>query len=439
MESFIPNSRVSVDKQCHMYMSSITGPRLKMSNCELTQILDRPDLTYHFGDTVLGAVEVYVASKCVCRWLVLELEWRTHGRGDQDWGLHQRLKLFEGEWEPGWVYRYPFAFTAPNGPATYHGHNLNVDWYVRARADLDGLSKKMIERDILLIPAKPPAMDPTTSVPERLGQTPVNLGPAYRSPSTEVISERVAPGTDTLSRAKWLFFLAPFPIAFRLITYLDLIQPNPLEWIIEFIGLFVLMECLPLIIGDWMPRIGAWKFFFSAIFAFLLIATPLVLAQYSPILAPIAFGTIMAVVGLYLLFKSRRLRALGQIFIAIRPTVVKPGGNVFCQVTFKRPVIGIRPSVRATLMAREHISVGNQSRAFFIPGHVAYEKTCPLPMDPFASSGDTRTFEAPLAIPEDAPFTFSSWSNRLMWEVVLQVSANGVPAWNVSYPATVQP
>src|SRR4051812_37999520 len=107
-----------------------------MSTCELRIDLDRPDPVYSPGEPIRGRVEVRAEADCRCRRLTLTREWRTHGRGNRAAGGRLELGLFEGAWRPGEVAVYPFELDAPSGPFTYHGHYLNVDWYLRARADV---------------------------------------------------------------------------------------------------------------------------------------------------------------------------------------------------------------------------------------------------------------------------------------------------------------
>lgn len=107
-----------------------------MSKCTILVELDEPTRQYVPGATVRGEVQVRVNSDCKCDVLTIELAWETHGRGNHAEGVHMLEVPFQGTWTDGEEYRYPFEFVLPNGPYSYHGHYLNVDWYVRAKADI---------------------------------------------------------------------------------------------------------------------------------------------------------------------------------------------------------------------------------------------------------------------------------------------------------------
>ncbi|MGM0557831.1 MAG: hypothetical protein ACQEVA_15710 [Myxococcota bacterium] len=106
-----------------------------MAKCDLSVVLDEPNRTFEPGDRVTGRVVVDVDKAVRCDGLTVTHQWKTHGRGNVDRGAVGAETLFAGEWEPG-RYEYAFDFGQPPGPETYHGHNLNVDWYVHATADI---------------------------------------------------------------------------------------------------------------------------------------------------------------------------------------------------------------------------------------------------------------------------------------------------------------
>lgn len=107
-----------------------------MAKCELKVVLDEPGRVVRVGERVTGHVEVDVGAACTCNGLTLTQQWRTHGRGNTVSRPGEPLTLFTGEWRPGEVHRYPFEVQAQPGPLTYHGHYVNVDWYLEAHADI---------------------------------------------------------------------------------------------------------------------------------------------------------------------------------------------------------------------------------------------------------------------------------------------------------------
>ncbi len=107
-----------------------------MTKCDLEIVLDDPERVYRPGDKVRGQVLVVVNDECRCDELTLRSHWRTHGRGNRTGGKGVRIDLHQGLWIPGEEHAYPFEIEVPPGPFTYHGHLINVDWYLEARADI---------------------------------------------------------------------------------------------------------------------------------------------------------------------------------------------------------------------------------------------------------------------------------------------------------------
>jgi hypothetical protein len=106
-----------------------------VAKCDLDITLDEPNRTFEPGDRVTGRVIVDVDKSVRCDGLTVTHLWKTHGRGNTDRGEVGAETLFTGEWESG-RYEYEFDFEQPPGPQTYHGENLNVDWYVHVTADI---------------------------------------------------------------------------------------------------------------------------------------------------------------------------------------------------------------------------------------------------------------------------------------------------------------
>lgn len=121
-----------------------------MSKCDLQVVLDEPGRAFQVGDRITGHVEVAVNAACTCNGLSVTQRWRTHGRGNRAYGSGETLTLFTGEWQPGEVHSFPFEFQAPAGPLTYHGHYLNVDWYLEAQADIPWALDPKAEVEYLL-------------------------------------------------------------------------------------------------------------------------------------------------------------------------------------------------------------------------------------------------------------------------------------------------
>jgi hypothetical protein len=139
-----------------------------LSKCDLEILLDRPDRAYRPGATIRGMVGVTVNKDCTCNGLTLTREWRTHGRGNRSRGGKEADVLFEGEWKAGEQHVHPFEIEVPDGPLTYHGHHLNVDWYLDARADIPwALDPKASEEFVVLPGQRPPRHRGPLFVPGR--------------------------------------------------------------------------------------------------------------------------------------------------------------------------------------------------------------------------------------------------------------------------------
>ena len=128
------------------------GPEKKpMSNCDLEIEFEPSSRIFRGGDPVRGTVIAHVTEDVHCRALRFEAFWETHGRGNVDHGNVDQTILFEGQWNQGESYRYPFTFVAPAFPPTLRGKSLNVDHYVQVSADLDQGPGAMVREDYLLL------------------------------------------------------------------------------------------------------------------------------------------------------------------------------------------------------------------------------------------------------------------------------------------------
>jgi len=125
---------------------------LAMSKCDLSIELESGAVRYQPGDVVRGHVLVDVDAECTCKKLNVVLQWRTPRRGHlrADKGEPLKQTLFEGVWRPGEQQGYPFEFTVPDGPLSYHGEILNIDWYINATADIPRAFDQKAEAEIFV-------------------------------------------------------------------------------------------------------------------------------------------------------------------------------------------------------------------------------------------------------------------------------------------------
>ena len=89
------------------------------------------------GDKIVGTVYVQVDRAQDSARVSLSRKWRTSGRPGSRSGGSDEILLFEGKWDSEGTYEYPFIFHVPPGPYTYHGHLVNVDWFLCAEVDFD--------------------------------------------------------------------------------------------------------------------------------------------------------------------------------------------------------------------------------------------------------------------------------------------------------------
>lgn len=119
-----------------------------MSKCDLRVELQNNG-PIRAGDTIHGVLHADVDSPVRCDGLTVSLGWRTHGRGNTDRGTVDSAQLFAGQWAVG-QHRYPFSFSLPYGPLTYRGELVNIDWQVKARADIPWAFDPKAEADFVV-------------------------------------------------------------------------------------------------------------------------------------------------------------------------------------------------------------------------------------------------------------------------------------------------
>lgn len=103
---------------------------------EVRVVFDRASRKFVSEETIAGHIEVVIGETTHCEELIISLAWCTRGHGNPvlgEWGV---IRLFEGTWEPG-TYRYPFTLVAPNGPFSYNGYFLDVEWLLHAHANIE--------------------------------------------------------------------------------------------------------------------------------------------------------------------------------------------------------------------------------------------------------------------------------------------------------------
>jgi hypothetical protein len=126
-----------------------------MAKCDLQILLDRPDRTYKFGEPISGAIKISTQEDFHCRKLTLIRAWKTEGRGNHASGGEEGMIFAdEEEFKAGETKEYPFRFVGLAGPASYQGHYLSVDWYLRAQLDIPLTVDIKHEEKFFLIPGE---------------------------------------------------------------------------------------------------------------------------------------------------------------------------------------------------------------------------------------------------------------------------------------------
>lgn len=144
-----------------------------MSKCDLSIVFDQPGRRYQFGDTLSGQVIVQCSDEVQCDGLELSTRWETHGQGNLDHGPERKWVLYQGAWQSGQTYRYPFSFEVPVGPPTYRGRYLNIDHYVKARANVPWAFDPKASEEFILLPSGEPwgERPPDLASEKRRGRT----------------------------------------------------------------------------------------------------------------------------------------------------------------------------------------------------------------------------------------------------------------------------
>lgn len=128
-----------------------------MAKCDLSIELFEPDQRVEPGQPIRGCVHVRADAEITCKSLDVQTVWRTHGKGNAQSEKGPKRSLFQGQWQAGQTYQYDFEIAPIAGPSTYHGHNLNVDHYVTARADIPWALDAKAEAPFRYRAAPPPA------------------------------------------------------------------------------------------------------------------------------------------------------------------------------------------------------------------------------------------------------------------------------------------
>lgn len=114
-----------------------------MANVALQVVVDRPDGLYQAGDVLNGVVQLSAQEAATLTELQVRVEYRTSGRGNRAQGAgtggeKPQVLAADMTLEPGLNQAYPFSIRLPQGPVSYVGNYINLNWQVVAEAKLKG-------------------------------------------------------------------------------------------------------------------------------------------------------------------------------------------------------------------------------------------------------------------------------------------------------------
>ena len=139
-----------------------------MAACRIKIEIDEPSRVRVGGETVTGHVIVTADSDVNCKSLDVTCCWMTHGRGNVARGDAETQSLYQGHWQSGQEYRYPFKLKSSTWPPTYYGTYLNVGHYIEARAKLPWKIDPKAQQEFPLVALETPAdLTPTQIKPNQ--------------------------------------------------------------------------------------------------------------------------------------------------------------------------------------------------------------------------------------------------------------------------------
>ena len=362
-----------------------------MAKAELRIDFERGNRVFHPGENVRVEVVVSVDAPCRCDALTLTHQWRTHGKGNEDSGDSAETTLFKGEWEAKGEYRYPFEFTAARGPVTYHGHHINVDWYVNVRADIPWAIDPKAEEDFLLDWA------------DFNGET--HGGLAHAEPKTGTgTSLDAEAGSDSLQ--------APHSKAIMIIGLILVVVPWLISWF--SFGLNRVLHDFPF-------------------------DNP---ASLLGLLMPVLVPALMSYYGFQLLYRGFRNKAaehkLGPTHFSIDATELRRGETLNPSFVFSPNEDLHVTAITLRLSATERAVSGSGTNKS-THSRLVYEHVQPFAEDELVTKDSSWSRTMEVTVPADAPPSFASSSNRVQWEAELIVDLPRWPDWVRRQPLRILP
>lgn len=369
-----------------------------MSKCNFTITFSKPDRIYTAGDEAKGTLNIVVNEAMTCKKLTLRSEWRTHGKGNVHSGDPQEQTLAgQEEWGAGSVKSFAFQFAIPAaGPVTYHGHYLNVDWYIAVEADTAWALNPKHEEEFF-VTGVAAASAPQSNLAASGGVRPQTFD-AELAQSQEMLAGLKTP-SGTLAQSNQLttgcgtLLLVPF-----------------------------------LLIGFGSLGFGVYGFLSDW--------------DWSEHLAPLLVGAAFTIVPLIILFILLRNqlaeRTLGAVSFTVDPKPLHAGSKVKCTLAFTPKSAVNVEKITFMLRGEENATSGSGTKKTTYT-HQLHEEIFTEPYAEPLSEGQFIRLEKSFALPANAAPTFLTSSNTVKWELHTHIYIKAAPDWTESSEITVLP
>ncbi|RMG08496.1 MAG: hypothetical protein D6731_21840 [Planctomycetota bacterium] len=346
-----------------------------MAKCTLSIVLDPEREAYALGEVISGSVRVTVDSDCSCNALNLALRWETHGRGNRTHGPESVQTLFRGTWRAGEEHAYPFSFEIPPGPVTYHGHLLNVDYFLRATADIPWAIDPKAERDFLVV--APPDGS--------LVLTGAESDPQHTHSLETWQDLQAGAGAAAVFAGVVLLCVG---LGLLLVGGNLLVSAEPVEWFY-------------VAVGGLLSALGAGALYFG-------------------------------------LRNRLAERKLGPVAVELRPRRVPPGGVLQATIHFTPRTSLHLNRVRVRLRGTEVVVSGSGTNKT-THSHDLFSEVATLHEGGPVLAGEAQRLECQFALPPSAPLSFRAPGNSLRWNAVFHVDVAHWPDWSQQVPLLVLP
>jgi hypothetical protein len=367
-----------------------------MSKCTVKLQLEREDRVFRPGDPVRGTVQVTCNERCDLRSVVLKREWRTHGRGtaDRD-GPEDTVLATDLSLSGGATRSFSFEFEAPSSPLTYRGRVVNIDWYVRAEADMARAKDPRDEQEIIIQTARDRsgAATPVDAPfrPIRLADLPA--GAIDRLQAVEPPKRfLLAHGTKNIKLS------SPAGCAILGCLLVFVVLPA-----LFFVGIFL---------TAFVEAVPGW-------------------------LAGVVLLAIAAAIG-YFVFRNRlAAQRLGQTQLKLASQTVRRGNTVDWFLACKPPRHVTIRTIVATLIRKEVASSGSGTNRRTHEEVVEQREMRLENVD--LRAGEAVVFPGRFGIGADTACSFKGHSNEVRWDLKVRVDLPGWPDWSRTVPVEVVP